>query len=251
MKPPSASGQSIKAILLAAGRGTRMKDTVGDKVLAPVRGISSFRRSLEAFANTTIFSDFIVIYRDEEQRNLLAGEIPPDCPPVTWTPGGERRQDSVFNGLAEAGLDTDYVFIHDCARPLVRAEDIRHLWETVLQDKAAALGRPVTDTIKKVRKRKSLFRKCKLIDLDRRTLWAMETPQAFAYETIFDAYQLARQNSKAHTDDVAVVSEAGVKVSLVESTGPNPKITRPEDLGLVAFLLDQSSGIHHQPSGNP
>jgi len=214
-----------------------MGDCVGDKVLAPIAGLSSFHRSCEALRRSGLFSGFIVVYRDDTQRRQLEADTPPGCPPIHWTAGGERRQDSVFNGLADAGLDTDYVFIHDCARPLVTPADLHRLWDAVLQDKAATLAHPVTDTIKKVRHRKSHYRNCKLQDLDRRTLWAMETPQAFAYEAIFDAYQNARQGSASHTDDAAVASAAGMKISLVESTGTNPKITRPEDLAYAAFLL--------------
>jgi len=237
----SATGFSIKAILLAAGSGTRMRKTVGDKILAPIEGASSFSRSVSAFLESGIFDGLIVVFRDEEQREQLANALPENCPPVTWTQGGNRRQDSVFHGLTDAGLDTEYVFIHDCARPLVRPEDIRQLWETVLQDKAATLAHPVSDTIKKVQNRKSHFRKCRLQDLDRRTLWAMETPQAFAYNAIFDAYQRARQESQTHTDDASVASAAGMKVSLVESSGPNPKITRPEDIRLATFLLREDA----------
>lgn len=236
-RPASATGLTLKAVLLAAGRGTRMRETVGDKVLAPVEGHSSFFRSVDAFRKSNLFSGLIVVFRDREQRELLEQELPPESPPVIWTAGGERRQDSVFNGLAEAGLETDFVFIHDCARPLVRPSDIQQLWEIALKDGAATLAHPVTDTIKKVHKRKRDYRRCSLRDLDRRTLWAMETPQAFDYEKIFDAYQMARQSSASHTDDVAVASSAGMKISLVESSAPNPKITRPADLRLAAFLI--------------
>ncbi len=217
-----------------------MGSVVDDKILTPVEGISSFQRSLETFRKSALFSGLIVVYRDQDQRGRLEGEVPAGCPSITWTPGGDRRQNSVFNGLAEAGLETDYVFIHDCARPLVSVQDLYRLWEIVLQDKAASLAHPVTDTIKKVQSRKSHYRKCKLRDMDRRTLWAMETPQAFAYEPIFDAYQKARQNDVAHTDDAAVASAAGMKISLVESSVPNPKITRPEDLAYASFLLRQA-----------
>lgn len=240
-RPPSSVGLCIKAVVLAAGRGTRMRNCVGDKILAPIEGRSSFYRSTDTLRHSGLFTGFIVVYRDEPQKQQLEGDLPPECPPILWTRGGERRQDSVFNGLADAGLDTDYVFIHDCARPLVAPADLHRLWEAVLQDKGATLAHPVTDTIKKVHKRKSRFRRCKLQDLDRRTLWAMETPQAFAYQPIFDAYQTARQGSESHTDDAAVASAAGMKITLVESTGTNPKITRPEDLAYAAFLLRETA----------
>lgn len=241
-------GACLRAILLAAGRGSRMKGSVADKILVPVEGASSFRRSHDAFAATGLFDSLVVVYRDEPQREALAAELPEEGPPVLWIAGGNRRQDSVFHGLTEAGLETDYVFIHDCARPLVRPGDIERLWEAVLRDKAAALARPVTDTIKKIHRRRTHFRKCALRDLDRRTLWATETPQAFAYQPFFDACQKTRQEPGGHTDDASIASASGIKVSLVEPSAPNPKITRPEDLDYAAFLLRRAAS---EPGGSP
>ncbi len=249
-RPSDRSSFCMAAILLAAGRGTRMNGVVGDKILALIEGKSCFRRSFETFAGSGLFDRIVVVYRDPAQRALLSDEAKAGgigSIDLRWTAGGARRQDSVFNGLAEAGQDTDYAFIHDCARPLVRREDIRRLREVVLRDKAATLGHPVADTIKRIDRRRTNLRKCRLKDIDRRGLWATETPQCFAYELIFDACQKARQGNALHTDDVSVASAAGIPVSLVESSFPNPKITRPADLALAAFLL-RSPGHPSQSS---
>ena len=239
-RPSDRSPVRMAAILLAAGRGTRMNGVVGDKILALIEGKSCFRRGFETFAKSALFDRIVVVYRDPAQRTLLADETKGGeggSIDLRWASGGARRQDSVFNGLAEAGQDTDYAFIHDCARPLVRPEDLHRLREVVLRDKAATLGHPVADTIKRIDRRRSHLRKCRLEDIDRRGLWATETPQCFAYDLIFDACQKARRGNALHTDDVSVASAAGIPVSLVESTFPNPKITRPGDLALAAFLL--------------
>jgi len=232
----------VRAILLAAGKGTRMKGTVGDKILVPIEGQSSFRRSVENFFLTGIFESFVVVYRDEEQREKLSEELKdfPNrerMPSIKWALGGSLRQDSVFEGLTAAGLDTEYVFIHDCARPLVRPSDIECLYRRLGTDKAASLARPVTDTIKRVSRRRADFRKCTLKEIDRRGCWSMETPQAFEFQLIFDAYQRARQENIVYTDDTSIATADGAKITLVEPSFPNPKITRPGDLALAAFLI--------------
>ncbi len=243
----------IKAILLAAGKGTRMAGAVQDKILAPIEGISSFRRSFDTFASSGIFEGFIVVYRDADQRQSLVSELSdllslPSPPPVHWTQGGALRQESVFEGLVAAGQETEYVFIHDCARPLVRASDLERLFQRTIQDKAASLARPVTDTIKRVDRRRTNFRKCMLREIDRRGCWSMETPQAFQYDLIFDAYQKARQSSDLFTDDTSVAAAGGAKISLVEPTFPNPKITRPGDLILASFLIRNPDFAERDPS---
>jgi len=236
---PLAAGCN-QVILLAAGKGTRMKGAVDDKILIPLEGKSSFRRSYEAFADTGLFSGAVIVYRDEQQRRVLEEnltDLEKPIPELRWIQGGNRRQDSVFHGLTSAGLETDYVFIHDCARPLVASSDILALCERVITDKAASLARPVVDTIKRIDRRRTNYRNCTLRPIDRRGCWAMETPQAFEYKLIFDAYQRARQGTQLHTDDTSVASAAGAKISLVESSFPNPKITRPGDLAMISFLI--------------
>jgi len=232
----------VRAILLAAGKGTRMKGAVDDKILVPIEGKSSFRRSFDAFHSTGLFDGYVIVYRDEPQRSRLAAELSdlaqhPSTPLIQWAIGGALRQDSVFNGLATAGLNTEYVFIHDCARPLVRPADIQKLYDCLPTDRAASLARPVTDTLKRVNRRRTHFRKCSLKDIDRRGCWSMETPQAFDYTLIFDAYQKVRQDRFLYTDDTSVAAAGGAGITLIEPSFPNPKITRPEDIALATFLL--------------
>ncbi|MEM0964635.1 MAG: IspD/TarI family cytidylyltransferase [Verrucomicrobiota bacterium] len=250
--PSPGSSYCNRVILLSAGKGNRMKGAVTDKILVPIEGKSSFRRSFEAFAETGIFDEAVVVYRDAEQRDRLKGELadlPDGIPtlPCLWTQGGARRQDSVFRGLTIAGLDTDYIFIHDCARPLVRSSDIQILFERVLQDKAASLARPVTDTLNRVDRRKQQARLCRLRPIDRRGCWAMETPQAFAFNLIFDAYQRARQEDELHTDDCSVATADGARISLVEPSFPNIKITKPGDLVLASFLIQNPNFASEDP----
>jgi 2-C-methyl-D-erythritol 4-phosphate cytidylyltransferase len=228
------------ALLLAAGRGQRMETSVPDKILAPLAGRPVFQWSAEAFLRSGLFQRVVLVCRDEAQRAELA-RLWEACDPSPTTEvvlclGGRERQDSVFLGLVEAGQDCDYVFIHDCARPLVRPSTLQALYQLVLEDKAAALAHPVTDTLQRAEHQAGRYRGCSVEPVSRDGLWAMETPQAFAYQAIFDAYQKARQEGRAATDDVSLAAADGRRVSLLPSPDPNPKITTPGDLALVELL---------------
>jgi 2-C-methyl-D-erythritol 4-phosphate cytidylyltransferase len=229
------------AILLAAGRGSRMRGVVDDKVLAPLAGRLVFVHSLEAFATAGIVARCVVVYRDAAQRTQLAALYasgPMRDLPVRWVRGGRERQDSVARALAALPRATDFVFIHDCARPLVRPEVLRELDLALRRDGAACLAHRVTDTIKRLPAGAPDANRRRLATLDRERLWAMETPQAFARTLIVAAYAEVQRRGLRITDDAQAVEIASHHgVTLVENPHPNPKITRPADLRYVEFLL--------------
>jgi len=234
------------AILLCAGSGTRMRGQVADKVLAPLGGRPVFWRSLLAFRESGLISHLVIVHRDGEQRAALQqvlDETETGDWEIAWAQGGKERQDSVFNGLSEASLLVDYVFIHDCARPMIRPENIRELYQAVIDDKAAVLGRRVADTIKRAAGSQRKLRQRRLKDVPRSNLWAMETPQVFYRELIMDSYRRLRFDNESVTDDTAAVSRDGHKVTLVENPWPNPKLTTPADLPYLEFLLQQQAQI--------
>jgi 2-C-methyl-D-erythritol 4-phosphate cytidylyltransferase len=232
------------AILLAAGRGTRMRGAVGDKILAPLAGQAVFSHSIAAFVAAGIVGRFVVVYRDADQRARLVRLYergPAREWPVTWVRGGRERQDSVGLALARLPGDIEFVFIHDCARPLVHAEMLRALDTALRRDGAACLAHRVTDTIKRLPAGARDPRRRRLRTLERDRLWAMETPQAFARAWIDDAYRGVRRRKLRVTDDAAAIELATRhRVTLVENPHPNPKITQPDDLAFAEFLLERS-----------
>ena len=234
------------AIFLAAGSGSRMRGVVDDKLLAKIAGKPVFSYSLEAFSKVNDLDRIVVVYRDEDQRcELLAclEALSPMPYAVEWIQGGDERQHSVFNGLEILTIATEIVLIHDCARPLVRTEIIEDLIMAAIRDRAAVLAHRVTDTIKQTPWRSRGRRRLVLKDMQRNRLWAMETPQAFKYETIFEAYREVRLNQEVITDDTAAVSNRGIRVSIVENPYPNPKITVPQDLGYAEYLIEHPVDI--------
>lgn len=234
------------AILLAAGSGSRMRGTVEDKLLVNILGKPVFQYSAEAFAQATDVEKVVVVYRDDEQKaalNKVFAQM--DIVPyqVLWARGGNERQDSVFNGLEAMTLSTDIVCIHDCARPMVTPAQIDDLFKAALKDKAAVLAHRVVDTIKQTPARSGGRRRIPLKDMQRNRLWAMETPQAFSYDLIFEAYREVRLNGDSITDDTAAVALKGTRVTLVENLQPNIKVTVPHDIQLIEFLMQNPVDI--------
>ncbi len=219
------------AILLAAGSGRRMQGAVADKILAPLAGRPVFAHSVAAFLESNVADYYIIVVRDQAQSIALSAYAPT---PAQFVIGGKERQDSVQNALAALPADIAYVFIHDCARPLIRVDQLVGLHKVVRKEDAVVLAHRVTDTIKKHSDTGHL----KTLERDR--LWAMETPQVFSRELIVEAYAKVEKKKLRITDDASAVELLSHPVALLESAHPNPKITNPSDLAYVEYLLAKS-----------
>ncbi len=241
------SSMSSAAILLAAGSGSRMQGTVADKILAPLNGLPVICHAINTFLSSGIVDRFTIVYRDDAQKAALQAalsQVDLADTPVDWVPGGGERQDSVYNALQAQAGDCTYVYIHDCARPLVSVDALRALQTAVLRDQAAVLAHPVTDTIKRVATAGQL-EQAELEDLDRARLWAMGTPQAFAHTKILKAYTHVRASGLSITDDTAAAATIGLHTTLVPNDTPNPKITTPDDIRYAEWLLQQHQRKPH------
>ena len=216
------------AILLAAGSGQRMHGAVEDKILAPLGGRPLFLHSATAFAESGVADFYVIVYRDQKQMLELSAYAPT---PALFVPGGAERQDSVAAALAALPPDIGKVFIHDCARPFVRVEQLIALHKIILREDAVVLAHRVTDTIKKHSDDGHLK------SLDRSKLWAMETPQVFSRELIDAAYAKVAKKKLHITDDASAVELLNHPVALLENTHANPKLTTPADLPWFEYLL--------------
>ena len=220
------------AILLAAGSGRRMQGAVADKILAPLAGRPVFAHSVAAFMESNVADYYVIVVRDQAQSIALSAYAPT---PAQFVIGGKERQDSVQNALAVLPADIAYVFIHDCARPLVRVDQLVGLHKVVRKEDAVVLAHRVTDTIKKHSDTGHL----KTLDRDR--LWAMETPQVFARDLVVEAYAKVAKKKLRVTDDASAVELLAHPVALLENAHPNPKITAPADLAYVEYLLNRGA----------
>ena len=227
------------AILLAAGSGQRMQGQVEDKILAPINGQPALVYSLKAFDRSCVINSYLIVYRDEIQKKAIEAIITThgfSHLEIQVVLGGTERQLSVMKALNAIDEDCDYVFIHDCARPCITTEAIKDVYSAVQEDQAASLAHPVVDTIKRTEAADELH-KLSLEDLDRSRVWAMETPQAFAFKNILKAYQNVIKKKLTITDDTAALATIDLKTTLVPNKRPNPKLTTPSDLSYIEHLL--------------
>jgi 2-C-methyl-D-erythritol 4-phosphate cytidylyltransferase len=227
-------------ILLAAGSGSRMNGAVTDKILAPLAGRPVFSYSASAFMQSSIADLYVIVYRDQRQMMDLSAYAPT---PSLLIHGGRERQDSVMNALAALPADIAHVFIHDCARPLIRADQLVALHKIVRREEAVVLAHRVTDTIKEhlVRRSSSGSEHVRLRTIDRSRLWAMETPQVFARDLITRAYERVQARGLHITDDAQAVELLDHPVALLENSQPNPKLTTPADFAYLEYLMQSAS----------
>lgn len=221
------------AIIVAAGKGTRMNASKNKQFLNIIdRPVLAY--TLQAFEDCEMINEMIIVTR--EQDIILCKEIV-DISELTKVAkivvGGKERQDSVYKGLQEINSQAALVAVHDGARPLILPEHIEASVEAAMQHNAAAIGVKVKDTIKLVDDRRNIVN-----TLDRRFLWAVQTPQTFRTHIIMKAYQEAIEKGISATDDCMLVERTGVQVKMVEGSYDNIKITTPEDIYMAEAIIE-------------
>ncbi|NLM25415.1 MAG: 2-C-methyl-D-erythritol 4-phosphate cytidylyltransferase [Firmicutes bacterium] len=223
----------VGVVLAAAGSGRRMGKQE-NKVLLDLLGIPVIIRSLRKFEGLDWVKEIVVVCRQEDcqQIELLIKE---------WqiakvkglVIGGATRQASVFNGLKALSADCDFVFIHDAARPLVEEQTLQTIYQSLHTNRAVGVAVPVKDTIKQVDQNLLVCG-----TPDRSQLWAIQTPQAFTYQLIVDAYEQAEKQGWQVTDDCGLVEKLGLPVKIIPGTYANIKLTTPEDLLFATAILE-------------
>jgi 2-C-methyl-D-erythritol 4-phosphate cytidylyltransferase len=224
----------LSAIIVAAGNSTR----VGfDKLLALVAGQPVIQHSIVAFEQTQCVDEIIIVCRES-----TAGAISELVTSASITkiraivPGGERRQDSVAAGLKAISPAIEFVAVHDAARPLITPEEIERVFHAAQKHGAAALAVPATDTLKLADGNQFVCG-----SIERKNVFAMQTPQIFAREVLTQAYQRVEREGVKITDEVSAVQNAGARVAIVSAQRDNMKITFTTDLSLAEVVLQHRS----------
>ncbi len=160
--------------------------------------------------------------------------------PVKVVSGGDSRQESVGNALAQLPPGTELVLVHDAVRPLVRREQIERVIAEARARGAAILGVPALDTVKEV-KRASLPVDVALITktIPREKIVLAQTPQVFHAALLLEAFERARQEGVTASDEAGLVERLGHDVYVVLGSERNLKITRPGDMELARYYLEQ------------
>jgi 2-C-methyl-D-erythritol 4-phosphate cytidylyltransferase/2-C-methyl-D-erythritol 2,4-cyclodiphosphate synthase len=217
-------------IIVAAGRGARMA-TSTPKQLLDLGGTSMVRRSVAAFdAHPRV--DRLVVVLPPELVPDAAAIVGRTARPCGIAAGGERRQDSVRQGLDAMACDVDLVLVHDAARPFVSAALIDRVIASARDAGAAVPALPARDTVKHVDPAAGVVR----ATLRRDEIWLTQTPQGFRRDLLAEAVGLGTDAPEA-TDEATLVERAGHRVTVVEGDTANVKITTPEDLAAARRRL--------------
>ena len=226
--------EKTTAIVLAAGQGKRMHSKI-QKQFLEIGGKPVLYYSLHCFQESPLIRDIILV-TGEEMISYCEQEIVKKygfSKVRKVTAGGKERYDSVYAGLL-CCQDTDYVYIHDGARPFITEEMVQRGYEAVKRTNACVMGMPSKDTVK-LADSSGYVKETP----DRKIVWNIQTPQIFSYDLIRGAYESIRKKDMTGvTDDAMVVEqETGTKILLVEGSYQNIKITTPEDLAIAEAFL--------------
>jgi 2-C-methyl-D-erythritol 4-phosphate cytidylyltransferase len=230
----------IAAIVPAAGLGTRMGADMPKQFLE-LDGMPLIIFTLKRLAACPAITDFFVATRAEDVLSLQDRVAKAGLGrPARVVHGGDTRQQSVANALAQVDPSTEIVLVHDAVRPFVTREQIERVIAEARTRGAAILGIPAIDTVKEV-KRASLPEDVALISatIPRERIVLAQTPQAFSYALLRDAFRKAQDDDVSASDEAAVVERFGHEVFVVLGSERNLKITRPSDMDLARFYLEQ------------
>lgn len=223
------------ALIVAGGKSTRFGGDV-PKQFRRAAGHPLLSWTISRFQKATSIEQIVVVVPEEYLIYTTQNIIDPYkfSKVVKIIAGGETRSESVFNGLKALPLSTNFVAIHDGARPLVTCVDIDRVVNEAIKERAAIIAVRATDTVKRVQSGYIIT------TLQRDLLYLAQTPQVFQYDLIIEAHKYLAENAAASatvTDDASLIEERGFKVRVVEPTSPNFKVTTAADLHLAESLL--------------
>src|SRR5271169_5707808 len=232
----------VAAIIPAAGLGTRMGAEMPKQFLE-LGGMPLVIFTLRRLAGCSAITDFFLSTRADDVMSLQDKVAKAGLGrPARVVHGGDTRQQSVANALAQVDPSTEMVLVHDAVRPFVTLEQIERLIAETRARGAAILGIPAIDTVKEV-KRASLPEDVALISatIPRERIVLAQTPQAFSYTLLRDAFRKAQQDDITASDEAALVERFGHEVFVVLGSERNIKLTRPSDMDLARFYLSQEN----------
>jgi 2-C-methyl-D-erythritol 4-phosphate cytidylyltransferase len=222
---PSEALAQTAVILLAAGKNQRMGQDIPDKCLFPIDGKAILSYAYEAFQSVGNWSQILIVYRDEAQRDILQKIFP--SPAVSWVPGGATRALSVQHALEYLHRQVtvpQWVLIHDGARPYISKSLIETIFSEMLAHGNAIPVKEVTDTLMCIHPPLKHYHYP-----DRWNYFRAETPQGFTFSILYEAYRLQRVNLTSFTDDGAIYQTQS-PLHLVVHRMKNDKLTFAEEL---------------------
>lgn len=221
----------LGAVIVAAGGSTRMGV---NKIYAEIANHPLLYHTVKSFETHPLVSDICLVV---ETTNLSKAEQIISKSQfkkvIKICEGGSSRQESVRIGLQHLP-PTEFVAIHDGARPCVKHDTITNCIQLAQKYGNAIPGLPVTDTLKKTDPQNII-----MTTVDRSHLWHVQTPQVFQWQAIHSAHE---SNMGEHTDDSSLLESLNINVHIAQGDPSNIKVTRPGDLGLAESILIRNRG---------
>lgn len=231
---------SVLAIIPAAGVGVRMGGETPKQFLS-LEGVPIFVHTLRKFAASDAIDQIYLSLRSDEMERVRR-DIDREhlAKPVRLVTGGTTRQETVARALAEAPASTEIVAVHDAVRPFVPLDLIQRVVEQARKDGAVILGIPSVDTVKQVERQTILG------TVPRERVVLAQTPQAFRYALLREAFERAERDGYHGTDESSLVERLGYTVTVILGSDRNIKITKPSDLPLARLYIAQERGVASQ-----
>lgn len=223
-------GKRVSAIIVAAGRSTRMG---ANKMMIEIGSMSVFERTLRAFEESKKVDEVIVVSSDENWeyykkivREKLISKV------TAIVRGGNSRGESVKNGLKACNNNSKIVLVHDGARPLIKPSTIDEVVDGVEEEDVAAVGIKLSDSVKVIDSEGYA-----VSSIDREKIIRIQTPQGFKKEIILKAYEKAEEEGYEGTDDCSLTEIMGYRTKIIYPSYVNIKLTSPEDVTLATAVL--------------
>lgn len=223
------------AIVLAAGKSTRMQNDNQTKQMMKIDGIPAVVRSLLAFeACPCVDEIFVVGLKEELPIYSEYKKIYGISKLKKAIPGGDCRAQSAEKGFSYLPKNCEYVAFHDAARCLITPQDVERVIRGGYRYGAAIAAKKATDTVK-------IGNKDKFVEStpDRATVWIAQTPQAFKKSLYEVALAKADKLDETVTDDAMLAEKAGFHVKLMNCGNENIKITTPDDIMYAEYILEK------------
>ena len=204
------------------------------KQFLSLEGVPIFIHTLRKFASSDAIDEIVIALRDEEMERA-SRDIDREhfAIPVRVATGGASRQETVARALATLSSQTEIVVVHDAVRPFIELETIRRVVEMARTEGAAILGIPSVDTVKQVERQTIMG------TIPRERIVLAQTPQAFRYAILKEAFARAAADGFNGTDESSLVERMGQTVVVLMGSDRNIKITKPSDLPLARLYVAQ------------
>lgn len=218
----------VSCIVAAGGSGSRMGKQI-NKLFLNVDGISIIARTLTVLEKSESVSEIIISAREEDIAQIAEYVSVYEITKVKKiTKGGATRAESVLSASKEISDISDFVMIHDGARPFIDEEIIVSTLEKAKESGAAACGVKPKCTLKSINEKGIIVE-----TVDREKTIEIQTPQIFSKELFEKMYSLDSGIIKSATDDCALAEKCGASIFVTDGSYKNIKITTPEDIKIA------------------